>query len=260
MSNRDTYQSEDVIAYYSGMSSLFPPEAAILGLLQNRLHGMKMLDIGVGAGRTTPFFAPFVREYVGIDYSEEMIAACKKKFSGSGSHVSFDVMDVREMSGFKGSLFDFVLFSYNGIDYIGHEDRLKAFREIRKVMKRGGTFCFSTHNIQNVETVFHLKHHLSLNPVAALKGALKWALLRTAYNRHLSLRELKNAPYAVVNDSAHRFRLETYYISPAEQARQLEGLFENISLWGLSDGRKIEEKERWDLVKDDWLTFLCAAK
>lgn len=38
---------------------------------------MTMLDIGVGAGQTTPYFAQSVKEYIGIDYSSQMIQACR---------------------------------------------------------------------------------------------------------------------------------------------------------------------------------------
>jgi ubiquinone/menaquinone biosynthesis C-methylase UbiE len=41
---------------------------------------MKMLDIGVGRGRTTMHFAQAAEEYWAIDYSEEMIAACRERF------------------------------------------------------------------------------------------------------------------------------------------------------------------------------------
>ena len=75
---------------------------------------MKMLDIGVGGGRTTLHFAPLVKEYVGIDYSQNMIKACQERFA----QVSFQTADARSMGIFKDSTFDFILFSYNGIDYI----------------------------------------------------------------------------------------------------------------------------------------------
>jgi ubiquinone/menaquinone biosynthesis C-methylase UbiE len=41
---------------------------------------MKMLDIGVGDGRTTMHFAQAAEEYWAIDYSQVMIAAYRKSF------------------------------------------------------------------------------------------------------------------------------------------------------------------------------------
>jgi ubiquinone/menaquinone biosynthesis C-methylase UbiE len=64
---------------------------------------MNMLDIGVGGGRTTKYFFPLAKEYVGIDYSPEMIQACKKKFP----ELRFEVADVRNLSLFGDGHFDF---------------------------------------------------------------------------------------------------------------------------------------------------------
>lgn len=42
-----------------------------------------MLDIAVGAGRTTLHFASLIKSYVGIDYSSGMITECKKSLGDS---------------------------------------------------------------------------------------------------------------------------------------------------------------------------------
>ena len=39
-----------------------------------------MLDIGVGTGRTSRYFASNFNQYHGIDYSSAMIDFCRKKF------------------------------------------------------------------------------------------------------------------------------------------------------------------------------------
>ncbi len=77
--NEETYEKANVVAGFQ-KSELQPPEKTILEMMQDKLGNMKMLDIGVGAGRTTVHFAPLVQEYVGIDYSENMIKACKSSF------------------------------------------------------------------------------------------------------------------------------------------------------------------------------------
>ena len=78
--NKRVYESEDVIRFYAEQSDLQKPEATILNELRNRLPKMRMLDIGVGAGRTTTHFAVLAKEYIGIDYSSKMINACSRKF------------------------------------------------------------------------------------------------------------------------------------------------------------------------------------
>ena len=131
--NKIVYESEDVVRFYVDQNDLQKPEATILEEFRNRLPNMSMLDIGVGAGRTTIHFALLAKEYLGIDYSSRMINACLKKFGDYPEKISFLTSDARTMKLFKNNSFDFVLFSFNGIDYVDHEDRIGTLREIRRI-------------------------------------------------------------------------------------------------------------------------------
>ena len=53
-----------------------------------------MLDIVVGEGRTTDSFSELADRCIGIDYSENMINAFRKRFQGRNS-MSFEVADAR---------------------------------------------------------------------------------------------------------------------------------------------------------------------
>ena len=142
VSNRDTYESEDVVKTYARHFYLKKPEETILNNLRSGLPNMRMLDIGIGAGRTTHYFAHLTKEYVGIDYSENMIKMCRGKFPNHPKKISFEVCDARSLKFFEDRYFDFVLFSLNGLDYSNHEDRLRALREIRRSTKKGGVLLF----------------------------------------------------------------------------------------------------------------------
>lgn len=102
----------------------------------------RILDIGCGAGRTTRELADRGFDVVGIDISEEMVTRANRLF---------DDLDIRTGDAtaleFQDESFDFVLFSYVGIDSI-HPPwlRRRALHEIRRVLKPGGRFAFSSHN------------------------------------------------------------------------------------------------------------------
>jgi|AGTN01.2.fsa_nt_gi Methylase involved in ubiquinone/menaquinone biosynthesis len=200
-----------------------------------------MLDIGIGGGRTTHYFSDLVDEYIGIDYSSGMVEACKKKFDKR-----MEVCDVRDLGRFEDSYFDFVMFSFNGLDTLSHEDRLKSLKEIRRVLKDNGFLFFSSHNYQIIERFYSLK--LSLNPTA----------LRNNYNA-LIIR-LKNKPYAQLKKQTYctlkSLTLENYYIVPGEQIRQLETAgFRDIRVFSLNDGCEIKGDP--DKSDDLWLHYLC---
>ena len=80
------------VSMYRGELYIEPAEAQILRLFRGRWQDMDVLDIGVGAGRTAFIFAAIARTYVGIDYSEEMIKACKEDV-GESEGVQFLTCD-----------------------------------------------------------------------------------------------------------------------------------------------------------------------
>jgi ubiquinone/menaquinone biosynthesis C-methylase UbiE len=95
----------------------------------------RVLDLGVGGGRTTHSLAPHASLYIGIDYSRAMIEICQDRFP----HHQFEPGDARDLSRFPAEWFDFVLFSYNGIDFVDHADRLQVLKEIARVSHLGGS-------------------------------------------------------------------------------------------------------------------------
>jgi ubiquinone/menaquinone biosynthesis C-methylase UbiE len=253
-SNKDAYEADDVVSSYSESTELQKPEVTILHELGNDLRNMRMLDIGVGGGRTTLHFSQIAKEYVGIDYSVNMIASCKARLSSFAGKVSFRVCDVRDMSMFGDCAFDFVLFSFNGIDYLPHGDRLQALQEMRRVAKHGANVCFSTHNIRS------LVGWIPLPRPCANAGEM---VRRTSrYLRHVSRnrrhRKLAAEKYAVVDDGAYQSRFRTYYILPSEQLKQLGELgFEDVRVFSLQSGREVVDTSRLDDSGDAWLYYLC---
>lgn len=256
MSNRTAYKKKRIVKIYSRHTELQKPEKTILNILRNELPEMKMLDIGVGGGRTTLHFAKLVKEYVGIDYSEEMIAACKNRFSDYPAGIKFKVCDARDLNTFKDNSFNFILFSFNGIDYVSHDERLKIMAEIRRVLKPNGYFGFSTHNLQSINNLFDFKKQLAFQ-IHLPKQIIHWFLIRFIFNRKINIRKLKDLQTAIFNDGAERFGVQTYYIKPFEQIKQLQPYFKEVRTFLLKSGFEVNEKTDLKRNNDDWLYYLC---
>src|SRR4030042_5313872 len=109
-SNQKAYESPSVIARYAHDDGLQAPERLFLQAYCKELPNLRMLDIGVGAGRTTLHFVGLVKEYVGVDYSANMIALSQSRFKDRANHATFHTCDVRSMSLFTDETFDFALF------------------------------------------------------------------------------------------------------------------------------------------------------
>lgn len=260
ISNHDTFDSSDVVSYYDRDPELQLPERRILDALRPQLGRMAMLDIGVGTGRTTEFFAPLVRSYVGVDYAAAMVEQCLHRFGSAPGTREFRIADASDLRDFADDSFDFVLFSYNGIDYIPHEDRLRALAEVARVARPGGTFVMSSHNLFGLPALFDVRSGVSLHPLETLRHLAHQLKLRRAIPA-VRRRELLARQWAVVNDGAHDFRVETYYLRPSEQVRQLDAEFRDIEAYRLrGNGERLPDLHAMDACTDPWIYFRCTVR
>jgi ubiquinone/menaquinone biosynthesis C-methylase UbiE len=254
--NYETYTTSGVVRHYAQLQQLQPAETAVLTLLRDQLPGMKMLDIGVGGGRTTSHFSGIVAEYTGIDYATAMITACRARFPGSDSSMAFEVCDARDMRRFTDNSFDFILFSFNGIDYISHAERLQVFREILRIGKSGGYFCFSSHNLGSFERMFDVTQQLHLNPLTTYVNLMMLSFLRL-FNFPVSLKQIRNSDHIVLKDESHNFCLNTYYVRAQEQINQLAPNFRDIKIYSWKSGLELASDQALRDTTDLWLYYLC---
>lgn len=245
--NRRLYGEPAVAAHYARAAQLQPAESRILELLEDELPRSAMLDLGVGGGRTTRHFGPRVRHYVGLDYSPAMLDAVRARFRED--RYTFTLADARSLP-FAASSFDVVLFAHNGIDYVDHDDRLRVFTEVRRVLWPGGAFAFSTHNLDRDDLVFDRRSADGI--FARALHAFRRSRLRSM---NPSYRTFRERPWAVVNDGAFAFRAATYHIRPMAQVEQLVMAgFERIRVFS---GRTGDETDPSFPPPDPWLYFLC---
>jgi ubiquinone/menaquinone biosynthesis C-methylase UbiE len=211
-----------------------------------------MLDIGVGGGRTTKYFTEIAKEYVGIDYSENMIEACRKKFQKL-EKASFAVIDARNMSVYKDNYFDFVLFSHGGLDAVEHKDRTRILHEIQRVAKEEGYFCFSTSNLDAMLQYCHIR--LSKHPKVFTKKLVRVLLIRLLNSemwKHVRGKH-RNSGHTMFNVGAGKWSLTTYCITPKAQVNQLKDAgFKNIRIYDLQ-GKETHASNATDVE----LYFLC---
>lgn len=252
MRTSSIWANSQVVKEYVANTTLQKPEQTILESITPQLKNMRMLDIGIGGGRTTHHFANMVKEYVGSDFAPEMVAACKEKFKAN-KNITFKIADVRDLSQFKVNYFDLVLFSFNGLDCLTEKrERQQAIKEIKQVLAPNGLFIFSSHNINALDRVYSIQP--SRNPIKILQRILKFALI-PFFNG--TKKTLKKQESAVIRDGVHQFRVKLFYIKPQTQIQQLQKLgFKDIQAFSLKNGAKISYEEL-DKVDDYWIYYSC---
>jgi SAM-dependent methyltransferase len=219
-----------------------PGERAALESVRADATHQPILDLGVGAGRTVPLLLDISRDYVGLDYTPELVDACRLKHPG----VQILSGDARDLSRFADGSFQLVVFSFNGIDAVNPADRIRILREARRVLRPNGALLFSSHNRNGPGYGEKLSYgvYKTRNPVKLAQRVLV-ALLHSGrtirnYKRYSKLR-YDGDGYSIRNASAHDHGILIHYISLESQLAQLEaiGFQPSPLVFANSDGRRL---------------------
>lgn len=214
--NRNAYQSAPAVTLYARKSprGLTPQEMQSLECVPNEWHG-SILDIGIGAGRTTEPLSRVFARYVGVDYSGPLVESSKQLYPDA---------DLREMDARKLEFdepFDCVCFSFNGIDSVDFEGREQILSEIHRVLKPGGFFLYSTHNLHHHRVPSWENRLLVREVFVPLKRA------RFIFNRlrNFSRQSRDDANgLAYVNDPGLGFRWINTYVDIDRERERLKAL------------------------------------
>lgn len=251
--NKRHYDAPGRAEIYARRTTLYKPEEVIISRLAGQIRDAPALLIGVGQGRTFPYLRALTERCVGIDYSANMLRACRAKHPDA----MLLLCDGRRLS-FGDETFEVVYFCWNAIDDVDHADRMLILGEVYRVLRRGGVFFFSSHNLDGaVRSAFSFGGFVGArNPFELVRknSARVGSHLFNVYN-HLRNRrhERRLKHYSIINDG-DRYRLLTYYINKENQIEQLEGKgFCDIEVVGL-DGRIIA---RDDPSRDNWLFYVA---
>lgn len=248
------WDSQSTVSRYKARSEhLYTAERRLLGLLRNRWPQVEMLDLGVGGGRTTSYFAELAGRYVGADFSPNMIEACKRRHAGRFPNAIFTVADATNLSDFQDGEFDLVMFTFNSIDCLTKEARFQALREMQRVCRPGGFVFFSSHNLYNIPVInqFQFQAH----PMR----------LRDELNRWLAVKR-KNMPLAEAmrHESYVRYYDDTIgenfliFSRPEKQHADLISMgFKAVRLFSVLNGEELTLDQATD-PHQSWVYYLCA--
>ena len=251
--NRQAYEEKRVTHTYFSKPKLMGAEKIFLEAKGSALKTSHMLDVGVGGGRTTYFFAPLVASYTGIDYSEAMMEHCQDKY-GHLRNTSFFLKDARNLSSFKPQTFDLIQFSFNGIDCVGYTDRLKVLQEFNRVLKSRGDLVFSFHNAHHIKKLYSFQ--MPRNPFKINQEKRRLQKLQELNGPQ---EQFEKSEFFLLYDGAEFFNLLVLYITPEKQKKDLEAMgFQVVGWYDLQSGKKIEE-EQLQLTNASWI-FVHAQK
>jgi SAM-dependent methyltransferase len=258
--NRDTWGHRPTVNEFRTEGFCDDGERIAYLSLIDEVRNRPILDLGVGAGRTVPLFRSLTSDYVGIDFTPEMITAAQERYHTADLRVG----DARDLSQFPDGRFFMVAFSFNGIDAVAHEDRSRILREVKRVLHPRGIFWFSTLNHAGIGP----RHRpwrptwprLDRGPTAFALGLLKVLraaptdLLNYARSRHLWI---EGNEWSVKPLASHNYGLLVHYTTLARQMAELEdaGFEPNPDVLESSFGQRVKLTD--DLSNVFWFHIIA---
>jgi SAM-dependent methyltransferase len=120
-------------------------DAALLRLVRPG-PSARVLEVGSARGDTAFFFAPRVKEVVGIDAAPLAVALARQRLEALAfSNVRFEQADARDLSSVPGGPYDAVLLA-DFVEHVLDDVLLPCFESVRRVLARGGALAIYTPN------------------------------------------------------------------------------------------------------------------
>jgi len=141
----DYMRSDEMVAGYEGQMAASPLAAADVAFCERAFPAPgRLLDIGCGTGRLCRWFAAKGYDCVGVDLSEEMLAAARRFPVPNIEYRTSNIVNLTEL---PDASFDYAACLFSTLGMVrGEENRTQVVANAHRLLKPGGRFVVHVHN------------------------------------------------------------------------------------------------------------------
>ncbi len=136
--------------------------------------GMKILDVGCGAGKQCFLYSDFTSrkaDIIGGDFSDELLEAARAKNKERGDNVEFQFLDFNKRFEFADNTFDIVSSAF-AIYYARDMDF--TFGEAHRVLKPGGRLFVTGPLPENKQMFYDIIREATSKPIPPMPGSSRF--------------------------------------------------------------------------------------
>lgn len=120
------HASDEPTSFAKEVQNIIPPRSTIL-------------ELGCGVANDSYYFAKMGNKVLATDFSDVAIEHNKKHFHAD--NLGFEILDMNKPFPFKSETFD-VVYARLSLHYFTDTITKEIFKEIHRILKKGGLFCF----------------------------------------------------------------------------------------------------------------------
>jgi len=110
----------------------------------------KLLDLGAGQGQDSRFFAEKGFEVSSMDFSDTAVSTARSEAKAQELDIEIRQGNLSKPFPFEDETFD-VVYSHLALHYFDHQTTKKLFKEIHRVLNKGGIFATLLNTIDDPE-------------------------------------------------------------------------------------------------------------
>ena len=136
--------------------------------------GMKILDVGCGAGKQCFLYSDFTQrqaEIIGGDFSNELLEKARTRNIERSDRITFQFLDFNKAFEFKDNTFDLVSSAF-AIYYASDLDF--TFGEARRVLKSGGRLFVTGPLPENKKMFYDIIKEATNQPIPLMPGSSRF--------------------------------------------------------------------------------------